>query len=341
MGQKGSRVVYAAPEHRTRDPVIRKAGSLSTLASHNRLTNKKEKTTTLRRTRSFSEQQELEEQQRQLREKVEKEAQELDEWIRQRPSKHLYQPPKLQDLASLLIARSLRTSIDVERLSCNREIKNQVEYMLSPVFDETIADPSVAFSNSGCTIIYNGKSYTTTVLKTPKGRGIFEGRCGWILYIENSRVQGWIQIGVVDEARWKTKCKTIWDGNPHPFRKGEIARRSNGNFHSGRNATEATMVQESIYVGGYGRGDTIGVKIDFDSKEIIWTKNGETYGSPVSFPHGPILPSVSLDSPGESVSLLYYTCSLRSIGLANHIQHRTVLTQQHGQNGVLRQMTWK
>ena len=129
------------------------------------------------------------------------------------------------------------------------------------------------------------------------------------MHIDNSRVQGWIQLGVVGKIRYDSQCKTIWDGNPHPFRRGEIARRNNGNFHSGMCELEATMVQETIYLGGYGMGDTISVLVDFDIRQIQWMKNGEAYGGKVSFANDmlPFYPSVSLDSPGEGVTLAYYT----------------------------------
>ena len=320
MGQKNTRtaVVYAAPDlsysYGGDLPMLKKAGSLSTIGTRNTLTGKREKSSSLRRTRSFTDQQDQEEilrKQMQLRKRVEKEAQELEDWVRQRPTVER-EPSKLQDLAGLSVANTLKTTIDIERLPCERDIKEHVEFLQAPVFDETMADPSVSFSNSGRTIIYNGKGYSTTVLKTPKNHGLTTGRCGWILYIERSRIQGWIQIGVVDQTRWKARCKTLWDGNPHPFRLGEVARRNNGNFHSGRNMSEASIIHESIYVGGYTTGDTISVRVDFDEQEITWMKNGEPYGTPVAFPGGPLWPSVSLDSPGEAVSLLYYTCSMRS-----------------------------
>ena len=342
MGQKGSRsiVPYAAPElSSSKDyctstrvsghdlPMIKKAGSLATLGistgSSSTLGSlgKKEKRGTLRRTRSFTEQQEAEEAlKKEVTKRVEKEAREMNEWVRHKPSNNLHhqQPATLQDLASLCIATALKTPMDIERLSISEELKEYVEFMLAPVFDKTMAEPGVSFSNSGRTIVYNGKSYSTTVLKTPQSRGVDSGRCAWILYVENSRIPGWIQVGVVDRFRWLKNCKTVWDGNPHPFRKGEIARRNNGNFHSGRFEYEATMVHDDVYVSGFGRGDTVGLKVDFDLKEIQWTKNGEDYGNPVSFDGGPIWPSVSLDSPGEGVSLLYYTCSVRSSQIVHH-----------------------
>lgn len=159
---------------------------------------------------------------------------------------------------------------------------------------------------------YTGKGYSTTVMKTPFNSGLSHGRHAWIFYIDNSRVQGWIQIGLVDKDRFDVECKTTWDGNPHPFRHGEVARRNNGNFHSGKSELEATMVQETIYLGGYGYSDTIGVQVDFDMHQIQWLKNGEPYGGRVSFEPElcPLYPSVSLDSPGEGVTLAYYTGSL-------------------------------
>lgn len=72
------------------------------------------------------------------------------------------------------------------------------------------------------------------------------------------------------------------------------------------------MVQETIYLGGYSVGDTIAVQVDFDMRQIQWLKNGEFYGNRVSFDYEqcPLYPSVSLDSPGESVTLAYYTGSV-------------------------------
>ena len=310
MGQKGSRNIYnSRPEGQAdQQTSLKKAGSLSTLATHGRLTSRKEKSGSLRRTRSFTERQEEEEFQEKLRLQVEVEAKALNEWAHAAANS----PAKLLSLASLAVASSLRTPLDIERLPCKRALKEQVEFMFLPVFDESIADPSVVFSNGGRSITYNGKSYSTTVLKTLLDQGLCNGCHAWIYYIENSRVQGWMQIGVVNKARWDTKCKTVWDGNPHPHRKGEVARRSNGNFHSGRDAAEATMVHESIFLGGYTKGDTIAIKLDCNKHEISWTRNGEPYGNSVSIPSEPVWPSVSLDSPGEAVSLVYYTCSVRS-----------------------------
>lgn len=337
MGQKGSRtVVYAAPDLSASQrqyadvPMLKKAGSLSTLGAHSsRLTGKKERTGTLRRTRSFTEHQEEEEKRRKVAERVEKEAREMNEWVRE-PHKTNNNPPALQDLAALVIANSLSSTMDIERLQCSRELKDHIEFMLAPVFDESVANNSVSFSNSGRTILYNGKSYSTTTMKTPKDCGLSRHRCAWIMYIENSRVQGWMQLGVVDRERWATKCKTVWDGDPHPFRKGEIARRNNGSFHSGRHSYEATMLHEGIYIGSYTKGDTIGIKVDFETKEIHWTKNGEDYGKPVKFNGEAIWPSVSLDSPGEAVSLLYYTCWLRMSYFQGQVHHHTTVhTQDH------------
>lgn len=313
MGQKESRQQHGparSSDGATEYSMLKKAGSLSTLASHGGLTGRRDKAGSLRRSMSFNDRLDEAEFVDKLRDRVEKEAKELNEWAN---NVSIQCPESLQALSSLVIASSLKTPLDIERLPCKRTIKMLVEFMLLPAFDESIADSSVVFTNGGHTITFNGKSYSTTVLHTPNDRGLYRGRHAWIYYIENSRVQGWMQIGVVDKNRWLQKCKTIWDGNPHPHRKGEVARRSNGNFHSGRDATEATMVHDSIFLGGYTRGDTVAIKLDCEKKEILWTKNGDPYGKPVSISSlGSVWPSVSLDSPGEAVSLVYYTCSVRS-----------------------------
>lgn len=311
MGQKSSRgAVHSVPELElptkgaSCTPVIRKAGSLSTLS---RLGSRK-----LRRTLSFTDQDADDEQLRRclLKERVEREAAVMNQWVLNQRSVNYV--PTLTELASTVIARCLHTPKDVERLPLPRPLKEAVEFMIRPVFDESIAHNNVAFSNGGRTVVYNGKSYSTSVMKTPLDKGLCTLRHAWIIYVDASRVQGWIQIGVVNKERWMDHCKTDWDGNPHPFRRGEMARRSNGNFHSGLSAKEASIAHESIYLGGYTSGDTIGIKLDFTNGQIEWTKNGKEYGSSVKYHWCPVWPSVSLDSPGETVSLAYYTNTLRS-----------------------------
>ena len=282
---------------------VRKAGSLTSL-SFGRMSRK---SGAVRRSRSFRENKEAQE--ALLRQRIENEMKELHRWVNERSKKHReWVVPKLVDLAAVTIAQNLRVPSDVDGLPVPRELKEAVEFRLLPSFDEKMADPKTTFSDRARTAQYTGKGYSTSVMKTPFGRGLKRGRHAWIIYVDTSRVQGWMQIGVVDHSRVDSKCRTAWDGNPHPYRKGEIARRSNGNFHSGRNELEATMVQETIFLSGYGTGDTIGMKLDFHTRELYWLKNGETYGNRVTFDEDTILhPSVSLDSPGESVSVVYYS----------------------------------
>ena len=293
--------MYVSPEIQSQP--IRKAGSLTSL-SFGRMGKS---TSSLKRSRSFKE----EVQEQHLREKIEAEAKEMDKWVSEKPRKYReFVVPKLTELASSVVGKSLLNPLDVERLPVNRELKEAVEFRLSPTFDQEIADRQMSFTNGGRSMQYTGKGYSTTAMKTPFRSGFSNGRHAWIVHVDSSRVQGWIQIGVVDEERYKSsKCKTQWDGNPHPFRSGETARRNNGNFHSGKSELEATMVQDTIYLGGYSIGDTIAVQLDFDMRQIQWLKNGEVYGGKVSFESEqcPLYPSVSLDSPGEGVTLAYYT----------------------------------
>jgi len=304
MGQARSRdVVYAAPEMSSNQPV-RKAGSLTSLTLGKR--GRKGSSSTLKRSRSLKDNREMQEEL--LRERIEQEAKELDKWVSERQKKYREQVvPRLEDLAAVKVAKSLQAPTDVEGLPVTRELKDAVEFRLSPSFDQTIADEKVAFSNRGRTIRYTGKGYSTTAMQTPFGRGLRRSRHAWIVHVDNSRVQGWIQIGVVNQQRKDENCRTKWDGHPHPFRAGEMARRNNGNFHSGRNELEATMVQETIFLGGFTTGDTISLKVDFDMKQLQWLKNGEDYGGRVPFEEDVLHPSVSLDSPGEAVTLVYYT----------------------------------
>lgn len=247
-------------------------------------------------------------QEQQLREKIEKEAKDLDRWVNDRPKKYReFITPSLIDLACVAISKNLSSPFDVEGLPISTELKAAIEFRLSPTFDQSMADPKITFTNGARSAVYLGKGYSTIVMKTPFGRGFCHGRHAWIIHIDSSRVQGWIQIGVVNEVRYKAKCKTVWDGNPHPFRVGEMARRNNGNFHSGRSQLEATMVHETIFLGGYGLKDTIAMQVDFDTRQLQWLKNGEVYGDKIPFESGPIYPCASLDSPGEGLTLAYYT----------------------------------
>lgn len=303
MGQGRSRdAKHISPEQQSQP--IRKAGSLTSLP-FGRM-SRKGSSSTLKRSRSLREEKDVQ----QLREKIEAEAKELDKWVSDMPRKYReFAVPKLTEIASNAVAKCLNSPLDVEGLPVNRELKEAVEFRLSPTFDQEIADNKMSFTNGGRSLQYTGKGYSTSAVKIPFNSGFSNGRHAWIIHIDSSRVQGWIQIGVVNETRFRSNCETVWDGNPHPFRRGEIARRNNGNFHSGKSELEATMVQETIYLGGYGVSDTIAVQLDFDMRQIQWLKNGEVYGGRVSFEldQGSLYPSVSLDSPGEGVTLAYYT----------------------------------
>lgn len=304
MGQGRSKEAVYAVQDLQHQPVS-KAGSLTSLTFSKVQGGRRG---SIKRTQSFRDNKAVQEQM--LREKLEREAKELDRWAHERSQKwrHIdYVVPRLDELAAVAVAKCLRAPMDVEALPIPRLLKDAVEFRLSPTFDESIADEKVVFTNGDRSIQYTGKGYSTTAMKMPMGRGMSHGRHAWIIRIDTSRVQGWTQVGVVDEERYRANCRTPWDGNPHPHRRGEIARRNNGNFHSGRSELEATMVHESIFLGGYGQGDTIAVKVDFDTKELQWMKNGEDYGSKVPFDAQMLYPSVSLDSPGEGATIAYYT----------------------------------
>lgn len=304
MGQgRSKQTAHVSPDFPTSEhQPIRKAGSLTSLT----LTKIGAGRRVLKPSRSFRDSKDMVGQV--LNEKLDAEVKEVDRWVREakrrdRPSS----PARLDDLAAVAISRYLAGSAcNVEGLPLNRELKEAVEFRLRPTFDPSIADSKVSFSNSNQSIMYSGKGYSTTIMTTPFGRGFTRGRHAWILYVEASRVQGWMQIGVINEQRKKARCVTSWDGNPHPFRSGEIARRNNGNFHSGKSELEASIAQDTIFMGGYTNGDTITVLLDFDSHTIQWLKNGTGYGSSVTFNDTVLYPSVSLDSPGEAVSLIYY-----------------------------------
>jgi hypothetical protein len=241
-----------------------------------------------------------------LKEKIEREAKMLDAWVSEQYNSSQPQIPNLFDLCAMSVASRLRQSSDVVRLPLAQDLKDAVGFRVSPTFDEELSDPKVSITNEGRTLTYVGKGYSTTVIRTPFGRGLKSGRHSWLVYIDCSRVIGWMQIGVVNEERMSVDCKTVWDGNPHPVRIGEMARMSNGNFHCGRPSSERTMSQDTLLLGGYTTGDTIAVLLDVDAGTIQWMKNGEDYGHVEQLDGEIFYPSVSLDSPGESVTLAYY-----------------------------------
>lgn len=166
-----------------------------------------------------------------LTRKIEREAKALDEWVSQASSSPRI--PALVDIAALSVASRLPQASAVSRLPISQELKDALEFRISPSFDESLACDKVYISNEGRSISYMGRGYSTSIMKTPFARGFKSGRHAWLIHVDNSRVIGWMQVGVVNEERRATGCKTIWDGSPHPFREGEMARSSNGNFHTG------------------------------------------------------------------------------------------------------------
>ena len=201
---------------------------------------------------------------------------------------------------------TLKAWVDVNKLPIFQELKYAIEFRFCPTFDDSEPQDKVQFSNNNRTIVYTGRGYSTTCMRTPFGKGLRNGRHAWLLHVDTSRVVGWMHIGIVNEERKETGCKTIWDGNPHPFRKGEMSRSSNGNFNSGVRDTQVQVMQ---FAGGYTSGDTVGVKLDFDAGTIQWLRNGEDYGEPAQLQNDVVYPSVSLDSPGEGVTLAFYAGS--------------------------------
>jgi len=240
-----------------------------------------------------------------VRKRILREGNTLKAWVDSRVCK-CHEVPSLSELASLAVANQLNEVQDVNKLPIFQELKYAIEFRFCPTFDDSEPQDKVQFSNNNRTIVYTGRGYSTTCMRTPFGKGLRNGRHAWLLHVDTSRVVGWMHIGIVNEERKETGCKTIWDGNPHPFRKGEMSRSSNGNFNSGVRDTQVQVMQ---FAGGYTSGDTVGVKLDFDAGTIQWLRNGEDYGEPAQLQNDVVYPSVSLDSPGEGVTLAFYAGS--------------------------------
>ena len=240
-----------------------------------------------------------------VRKRITREAKSLKAWVDSRVCK-CREVPSLSELASSAVASRLKDAQHVQKLPIFQELKYAVEFRFCPTFDDNDVSEKVQFSNNNRTVVYTGRGYSTTCMKTPFGKGLRNGRHAWIIHVDTSRVVGWMHVGVVNDERKETGCRTIWDGNPHPFRKGEISRSSNGNFNSGVQDNQVHLMQ---FAGGYTTGDTIAVKLDFDAGTIQWLRNGEEYGEPSQLQDDVYYPSVSLDSPGESVTLAFYAGS--------------------------------
>lgn len=66
------------------------------------------------------------------------------------------------------------------------------------------------------------------------------------------------------------------------------------------------VLRPSLLVGGFTTGDTLAVQLDLDLGTMQWLRNGEEYGPMEVVSGEEFFPSVSLDSPGEAVTLAYY-----------------------------------
>ena len=212
--------------------------------------------------------------------------------------------PSLFFLTSKLISKIIQHHDAIDKLPIFQLLKDCITYHIFPIIDRNFLQENVELLNNGRTLRYRGRGYSTSILFIPKDKGFSRGRYSWLIKIERSRVPGWMQIGVVNTERKLSFLKTIWDGNPHPFRKGEMAQRNNGNYHSGIKPEEGFMNSGSIFSGGYTTGDIISVQLDMNSREISWFKNCENYGSPMIINGTEFFPSISLDSPLEEVSVL-------------------------------------
>ena len=212
--------------------------------------------------------------------------------------------PSLLFLTSKLISRCIKHYDAIDKLPIFQLLKDCITYHIFPIIDRNFLQENVEILNNARTLRYRGRGYSTSILFVPKDKGFTRGRYSWLIRIERSRVPGWMQIGVVNTERKLSFLKTIWDGNPHPFRKGEMAQRNNGNYHSGIKPEEGFMSSGSIFSGGYTTGDVISVQLDMNNREISWFKNGEIYGSPMIISGSELFPSISLDSPLEEVSIL-------------------------------------
>ena len=212
--------------------------------------------------------------------------------------------PSLLFLTSKLISIYIQDHDAIDRLPIFQLLKDCITYHIFPIIDRNFLQENVEILNNGRTLRYRGRGYSTSILFIPRDKGFIRGRYSWLIKIERSRVPGWMQIGVVNTERKLNFLKTIWDGNPHPFRKGEMAQRNNGNYHSGIKPEEGFMNSGSIFSGGYTTGDVISVQLDMYTHEISWFKNGEIYGSPMIINGTELFPSISLDSPLEEVSVL-------------------------------------
>lgn len=228
----------------------------------------------------------------------------LRTWIND--ENHISYVPSLLFLTSRTISNYVRNLDLLDRLPLLQFLKDCITYHVHPLFDRNFLQENVELLNHGRTLRYRGRGYSTSIVYIPKDRALTQGRHALLYKIEKSRVPGWMQIGVVNKERKQNFLKTIWDGNPHPFRKGEMAQRNNGNYHSGIKPEESCLNSGSIFSGGYTTSDIISVQIDMDNNEIVWCKNGELYGSPKTINGLELFPSISLDSPLEEVSLLAF-----------------------------------
>ena len=216
-------------------------------------------------------------------------------WIRDGPKRK--DVPCLQELSKDAVLTSVSEE-NVDKLSVSSSTKG----FLVPCFDADAGQDKVDFSNDNRTITYQGKGYSTSLVKT---HALSSGRYAFSVFVDLSRIRSWMQVGIVTQVRKQNGCPQVFDGTPHPFRDGELALRSDGALltgKSGGNDGPDMNKQERAY----DTGDIISVQLDMDVRKVEWFKNGQLVKDHPLVEEGAVFPSVSLDNPKEQVTLLAF-----------------------------------
>lgn len=204
----------------------------------------------------------------------------------------------LLDLAKTVVLNHVSVE-NIDKLPISEPAKGH----LVPSFDADARQDKVEFSNNNRTVTYQGKGYSTSLIKT---QALCSGRYAFSVYVDLSRIRSWMQVGIVTQTRKANGCPQVFDGTPHPFRDGELALRSDGALLTGKSGGGNDGPDMNRQERAYDTGDVIAVQVDMEERTVEWFKNGQSVKQSPIENDGAVFPSVSLDNPKEQVTLLAF-----------------------------------
>ncbi|EDO40293.1 predicted protein [Nematostella vectensis] len=188
----------------------------------------------------------------------------------------------------------------VEPLPLPSALKEWIrEYEEEPRFDRKLTNlKHVMFSADETTVTFKGTSfYSTTMIKTPYGRGYISGKHEWVFYFDNC--MGQVAVCVVP-----AKFKEGKNFNLVPY----IGHCVGWCFNQvGRATYELPLWEEKRYYSSlFNSWDMVWVLLDMDKGTLGFMVNGKELG--VAFSEGIIgnelFPAICLCGEGEKATII-------------------------------------